>query len=920
MNTRLPAVAAIPPAFCLAMLGFTLIAHAQPLPDLEPTDLIAPPAAVVGQSIAVAWTIQNQGGGEAMPTWVDGLYLSTNQVWEPQDTRLLQLTRSVSVESSAGYVQVYSVSLPAVSAGNYFLILRADDNANLAELNETNNTRALAIVIAAADLTPTALTAPATAVVGQQIQVSWTVKNQGAGDALSSWNDSVYLSKDAKLDPQDQHLGQFTRNLRVAVGADYTQVQTVGIPSSPPGNYFLVLRADSAGNLAEANEANNDRAVPLLLSASDLAPVTVTAPATAGARERVEVSWTIKNQGEVTAQPSWTDALFLSTDNAWDQEDMRLTAADRTLSLAPGSSYLVTTVFDIPNVPPGKYHLLLRNDHNGNVTEKTETNNVWTAPITIGLPNLAVVEVRAPAAALPGQTVQLVWRVKNQGTGSALPSWRDVVRLSPDEGWDSNDPVLADVSYDSPLSPQSDYLHVANVTLPQVAPTNYFLILRADANANVYEVNEGDNDRVIPILLARPDLKPLALAAPSTAFAGANVRLSWSVKNQGNGRAVPSWMDGFYLSSDNAWDSGDTFLGQFEANQPLAAAAEYSMTAVVQLPGDQTWSIEVIHGQHLAPFNAPDVKGNILREYWLGISGYSVVDLTGNSRFPNSPSGTDLLSNLSPPGNWQDNYGQRILGFLYPPVSGSYTFRIQSDDQSELWLSADDNPTNKVRIAWVPSATGSWTSYSQQKSLPTALTAGQKYYIEVLHKEGPGADHVTVGWQLPVASSRFLILRTDLNNNQPEANETNNILTVPITLTTPEFTPASLTARAGDGQATLTWSAVAGATNYQLYFSTNLPLTKATGTQIGDVTSPFVHTNLVNGQTYYYAVAAVLGGLEGVESAVAAAVPAATSRQSADLAPASLSAPARVGLRQAQSGAHAMGAFGPRARGPQGAF
>ena len=127
MNTRLPAVAAIPPAFCLAMLGFTLIAHAQPLPDLEPTDLIAPPAAVVGQSIAVAWTIQNQGGGEAMPTWVDGLYLSTNQVWEPQDTRLLQLTRSVSVESSAGYVQVYSVSLPAVSAGNYFLILRADD-------------------------------------------------------------------------------------------------------------------------------------------------------------------------------------------------------------------------------------------------------------------------------------------------------------------------------------------------------------------------------------------------------------------------------------------------------------------------------------------------------------------------------------------------------------------------------------------------------------------------------------------------------------------------------------------------------------------------------------------------------------------------------------------------------------------------
>src|SRR6185369_14615417 len=36
-----------------------------------------------------------------------------------------------------------------------------------------------------------------------------------------------------------------------------------------------------------------------------------------------------------------------------------------------------------------------------------------------------------------------------------------------------------------------------------------------------------------------------------------------------------------------------------------------------------------------------------------------------------------------------------------------------------------------------------------QKSAPISLAAGQKYYIEALHKEGGGGDCIAVGWQLP---------------------------------------------------------------------------------------------------------------------------------------------------------------------------
>lgn len=66
-------------------------------------------------------------------------------------------------------------------------------------------------------------------------------------------------------------------------------------------------------------------------------------------------------------------------------------------------------------------------------------------------------------------------------------------------------------------------------------------------------------------------------------------------------------------------------------------------------------------------------------------------------------------------------------------------------------MSSDSNPSNAVRIARVPYYTNShqWTKYPEQQSSLISLTAGQKYYIEVLHKEGSGSDNVAVAWEGP---------------------------------------------------------------------------------------------------------------------------------------------------------------------------
>lgn len=68
--------------------------------------------------------------------------------------------------------------------------------------------------------------------------------------------------------------------------------------------------------------------------------------------------------------------------------------------------------------------------------------------------------------------------------------------------------------------------------------------------------------------------------------------------------------------------------------------------------------------------------------------------------------------------------------------------------------------------------------------------------------------------------------------------------------------PPAATATAGYKQVKLTWNSVQGATSYNVYWSSSPAVSVATGTAILNVTSPYIHTGLVTGTTYYYILTA----------------------------------------------------------------
>ena len=135
---------------------------------------------------------------------------------------------------------------------------------------------------------------------------------------------------------------------------------------------------------------------------------------------------------------------------------------------------------------------------------------------------------------------------------------------------------------------------------------------------------------------------------------------------------------------------------------------------------------------------------------YTNVSG-GIDGLLNDPNFPDNPSIVDVVSEFETPGGVGDFYGQRVRGFIQAPQTGNYIFWISSDDQSQLYLGSDEQPATRRLIAEVLNWTDSreWDAEPNQRSAPIPLEAGRRYYIEALHVEGSGGDHLAVRWQLP---------------------------------------------------------------------------------------------------------------------------------------------------------------------------
>ena len=272
------------------------------------------------------------------------------------------------------------------------------------------------------------------------------------------------------------------------------------------------------------------------------------------------------------------------------------------------------------------------------------------------------------------------------------------------------------------------------ITSSSTAPAITQLVL-VDGKTNAELGNLFDGQVIDKHALGVNEINIKAVASTETA----SVR--FSVNSDDNVRIVNT--DAFYIKPQTTYPEW-----QITPRTYMICATPYTGSYASGTPGiSQCYKVTVTDG--LTFTQCPDA-GTIIREIWTGIPGLHTSSIPVNT----APTAIGDLTSFETPRNSGDNYGSRVRGYVCVPATGNYVFWIASDDNGELWLSTDEHPANKKKIASVSGWTNyrEWSKYTSQQSAPINLIAGRKYYIEALYKEATGGDHLSVGWQLPDAA------------------------------------------------------------------------------------------------------------------------------------------------------------------------
>lgn len=562
-------------------------------PNLQVTDTNAPASVTWGEVIPVSWTVSNQGTGTALADWWDYVYLSSNPTLDSSDIYLGNLSAATQspLVSGSSYTLNRDITIPYVTPGTWYLLVATDNNGNQqAESNETDNVRAVALEVKAPDLVVSAVTAATESILGATIPVTWTVTNQGTGNALADWYDYVYLSLDQTLDGTDTSLGYLWTGDKtpLAAGASYTVGRDVTLPNVAAGTWYLLIGADRDNYQAETNNNNNVKAVAIELGAPDIELTAATAPTTASLGETIQVGWTVTNTGNLVAPADWSDYVYLSDDATFDETDTLLnylSAADKT-PLSAGNSYNQTLQVTIPGTARGNKYLLFVADGNNVQGESNENNNIRAKALTVNAPDLIILSATSPNRAILGETIDVSWTVNNSGSGSAIADWYDSIYISNDTNFDASDTLLTDIwtGEKTPLAPGGSYNIAQKITVPNTATGNRYLLFVADRTNKQSETNESNNVKAVAITLGSVDLVPTITSSPTTATSGTSVSLEWLVTNTGSTDAPSNWTDRIYLSTDNKFDSSDLFLKELQHDGLLAANSSYAAQQNLNLP------------------------------------------------------------------------------------------------------------------------------------------------------------------------------------------------------------------------------------------------------------------------------------------------------------------------------------------------
>lgn len=532
-----------------------------PLPDLQVTSIVPPTNFYSGTTISVTATISNMGEDRTQADWwTDCLYISDTSVFIPSRcTYLDSRSHYGHLYPNGAYQQTFQGTVPITMYGEAYFYVYTDYYQQNYEhiMNDNNVSRSDAVNIILtppADLVPTINSYPQSASTGTSFPVSFSIRNQGAGNPDTQWwQDCVFLSTNPDgLGNNPQQIAIIPHSGNLTPNAEYTISQNISLPNSlENGIYYLYVVTDYNNDVFEyLYDSNNTvrSTNSITITKPDLSILQITAPSTLIEGYPFTISYVLENSGEGTIE-NWNihDRISVTQNANLSSLTTIATVNNNELNIQPNQTVTVNYNGIMPNdIPEGVYYLYLETDCLQELNESNEYNNYLVKhPITIvhkPLPDLSPTILTLPETINAGTDAEISFDVINTGELDVLDAVCNINLYAVKE----NDSILCPMkSQTLPLGGPNisiltgETVHfVRTVNIPYTVNSQYTkFVLKVDASNHIEEMDENNNTFINYDVTVNncplPDLIVSSIELPSTMQVGVTNQVSLYVKNIG---------------------------------------------------------------------------------------------------------------------------------------------------------------------------------------------------------------------------------------------------------------------------------------------------------------------------------------------------------------------------------------------------
>ena len=727
-----------------------------------------------GKKVMLTVTVVNQGGLDVTDVWINNkIYISHSEDNDAEDLRLLNTQNSrISLAKDESKTITLTCQIPYEWSGGSWFHVQIDESESVGELANTANNwghsdMSYVLLTPGADFEVRNLKVPASITAGLPFNISYTVKNIGAGvPYVDYWEDKVYLSSNPNgLDESAIPLESYSQEgsyrtdgsgNTVYSGDEYSITRTITAPLITSGNYFLYLIVDTKDNVFEFEGEDNNMGIS---SSIECLVPELTSELVSISSENLVLggssvfTWKLKNMGQGNIKDAPIDNAFYAVTSEDAPHPYLLNVVRDTITIASGEELLMDGIVHIPSgkdLLGNKYVFMVANAHK-TIAEDNYDNNKSNSFGKIFEPsaNLAITDVVYPMSMTKGETVTVKMSLKN--TSNFAISGDATVQMT------LSSPITAD---NFALQISNPVLHVdglavgeskdfeVSVTIPDnfKGGTKYAHVIVTPLELASEDSKPSEFHSSVFINGNLPDLVIPSFDVPDTISTATPTAISWVVSNIGEWDSQKGFY-GIWLKDDEEGSSVYLANGKFPE---IAKGGSTTINTTVTIDDNR--------------------YGN--KNLYISISGISeeaneennsviIPIVVGQSELPDL-----VISDISVDGTLKN--GETITVTAKVTNKGLGTTRVNR------WTDAFYLSTNKVFIKG------------------QAIDVGSKVHVGYLSSED--SYDVTMTLRIPQNAHGYYYLYgvTDVNDLSIDADKDNNIEILKVYVNDKSDTPSQL--------------------------------------------------------------------------------------------------------------------------------